>query len=292
MSTREIDLGGSEPLIAELAFDRVTLRGEPAPVIQLPRRAEPVRFSKLKRMDESPAHYLVDAEETSPMRKGTALHAYLLGQKDRVVVFDGRRDPRSEKWKEFQQEHKGKCILIQSEADVVQAMRRSVEKHARAMELLEGVQEQRIEWEFSGRRCAGTPDVFRDFSDRRRVVELKSTRSAKPRRLLAQARYSHWHAQVGWYGEGLDRALSVPPLPCTDHYLVAVESVAPFCVTTVHVSPTMIAAGARAWRFWWERLQNCEQSNHWPGYSEADEEWEDDAPDSGDAIDWEGIDAA
>ncbi len=48
----------------------------------------------------------------------------------------------------------------------------------------------------------------------------------------------------------------------------------------------MIAKGAQAWRIWWEKLENCEQSNHWPGYTEGVEEWEDEGPRSG-LSDWE-----
>ena len=298
MSTREIDLGESAPLAIDLGADRgaqlARLLTPPAPVLVLPCRkhveqSEPRRFSRLKLMDESPAHYEDGTvEETSPMRKGTALHAFLLGQKHRVVVYKGRRDPRAAAWQEFQKEHEGKCILIPSEAEPVLAMRASVEKHRRAMELLEGEQERRIEWDFGGKRCAGTPDSVRDYSAHRRVTELKSTLCAKPVRLIKRARWSHWHAQVAWYSEGLDRTMSYPQLPCEEHYVVAVESKKPFNVTTLRVTPEMITKGQKAWRAWWERLEVCEQSNHFPGYSEADIDWVDEEK-SG-LSDWEDED--
>lgn len=299
MSTREIDLGASGPLI-ELAEDAPLARVRPdtAPVIALPRRPEPVRFSRLKRMDDSALHYAQGiVEETSPMRKGTALHAFMLGQKDRVCVYrDGVRNDKAEKFQAFKKENPNKHILIPSEEAQVIGMRRSLERHARAMELLEGEQECRIEWDFSGRRCAGTPDVWRDLGDHRRVVELKATRCAKPARLIKHARWSYWHSQVSWYSDGLDRVPELPPLPCTDHYLIAVEMVEPWPVTVLHVTPGMIAAGARQWRSWWEKLRVCEEANHWPAYTEADVEWEDTDPngsDDADGLDWgDGEDVA
>ncbi len=298
MSTREIDLGESAPLaIEQRAADKgaelARILAPPAPVIALPCRkhveqAEERRFSRLRLMDESAMHYAHGfTEETSPMRKGTAVHAFLLGQKDRITVYnDGARNEKFAKYREFQAANVGKLILSPSEWEQAQAMRASVEKHPRAMELLEGEQERVIEWTFGGRKCKGTPDAVKDFADHRSVTELKATWCAKPERLKRHARFMHWHAQVAWYSEGLDRTMSYPPLPCTDHYVVAVESKAPYPVTVLHVSPEMIAKGAAAWRIWWEKLENCEQSNHWPGYVEGVEEWEDDAPGSG-LSDWE-----
>lgn len=294
MSVHEFDLGESAPLPVELSTGAQLARLlAPAPVIPLPKRkaaplTEPRRFSRLRLMDESAAHYAHGVvEETSPMRKGTATHAFLLGQKDRITVYrDGVRNKKHKKFQEFIAANPGKLILSPTEWDEAQAMRRAVEAHPQAMELLEGEQERRIEWEFGGQKCAGTPDAVRDFADYRRVTELKATWCAKPERLKRHARFMHWHAQVSWYGDGLDRTMNYPPLPCTDHYVVAVESRKPYPVTVLHVSPQLVAKGAGLWRTWWEKLENCEQSNHWPGYVEGVEEWEDEAPSSG-LSDWQ-----
>ena len=49
---------------------------------------QPLRFSRLKLMGKSAAHYVEGyGEETGPMRKGTALHAFLLGRKEKIAVM-------------------------------------------------------------------------------------------------------------------------------------------------------------------------------------------------------------
>lgn len=59
---------------------------------------EPVRFSRLKLIGQSPAHYLENhRSETGSMRKGTGTHSFLIGDPDSVVVYEGRRDERESK---------------------------------------------------------------------------------------------------------------------------------------------------------------------------------------------------
>jgi hypothetical protein len=67
---------------------------------------------------------------------------------------------------------------------------------------------------------------------------------------------------------------------------VAVESKKPYPVTVLRVSPKLIARGAQLWRMWWEKLENCEQSGHFPGYVEGVEDW-DDEEQSATLGDWE-----
>src|SRR3569832_448308 len=298
MSTREfdwndpprIDLGGDRG--AELA----RVLAPTAPVLALPRRrgppdkAEPRRFSRLRLMDESALHYAHGfVEETSPMRKGTALHAYLLGQEHRVVGFeDGKRDLRFAKYQAFLEKHPDKHVLSPGEAEQVFGMRDSIRKNPRAMALLEGQQERRMEWDFGGRKCAGTPDSVFDFPKHRRLTELKATHTTKPARLKVHGHFSHWHAQLSWYSDGLDRTMSYPRLPVEEHYVVAVAMKAPYPVTELSLTPKKIAEGAKIWRRWWEALEVCEQSDHFPAYSEADVEW--DVEEASDPIDWEDDD--
>ena len=64
---------------------------------------QPVRFSRLKLMGKSPAHYQAGVDtETGSMRKGSALHSYLLGDADRVQVYEGKRDKRVKAYAEDQ----------------------------------------------------------------------------------------------------------------------------------------------------------------------------------------------
>jgi len=254
---------------------------------------EPLRFSRLSLMRKSAAHYLHGkGDETGAMRKGSALHSYLLGQRDRVVLYEGgARNPRFKAWQEFQAANETKHILIPSEMGPVQGMRRSLEQHPRAMELLDGIQEERIEWELSGRACAGTPDVVHLLPDgRKRLVELKTSRTADPNLLRWHAKNLAYHAQLSWYATGLERTMAYAPGPVVEAYLVAVESTPPYPVTVLRVCDSMLTAGQRQWRLWFERRRVCEETNHFPGYVEGDVDWEDDGGDV--ELDWDDEEAA
>lgn len=244
-----------------------------------PTDLEPVRFSRLKLFGKSAAHYAANVGfDTSSIRKGSGTHSYLLGDQDSVVVYeDGARNPRHKKYQAFLEENEGKLILSPSEFSDVQGMRRSIQRHSRALALLDGVREERIEWEMAGRACAGTPDVVHIRPDgTKMLVELKTSQSAAPDLFRWQAKRLSYHAQLAWYGNGLEHCMTYAPGKVTEHYIVAVESVAPYPVTVIRVTDKMIDRGMRQWRVWFEQLLVCEQSGQFPGYVESDVDWDDD----------------
>jgi hypothetical protein len=234
---------------------------------------QPVRFSRLKLMGKSPAHYQagVDAE-TGSMRKGSALHSYLLGDADRVKVYEGKRDKRVKAYQAFLEEHPDAEILSPREAIDVEGMRASLHRHERAMQLLDGIREQRIEWSLGGRPCAGTPDVVHLRDGGKVLVELKTGQSSAPDLFRWQSRKLAYHAQLAWYARGLEMASIYTPGPVTEQYIVAVESSAPYPVTVFRVTDALRSAGERQCRLWLEQLLVCERTGRWPGYVDADVE--------------------
>jgi hypothetical protein len=70
--------------------------------------------------------------------------------------------------------------------------------------------------------------------------------------------------------------MAYAPGPVTQQYIVAVESSAPYPVTVIRVTDKMRNKGARQCRMWFEQLLVCERSGHFPGYVEADVDWDDD----------------
>jgi hypothetical protein len=225
------------------------------------------------------------------MRRGSAVHAYLLGGAEKVAVFrDGVRNKKSAKWIDFQIANAGKHILIPSELGAVEGMRRAVERHQRAMDLLDdGVQENRITWDIGGRPCAGTPDVVKPGKSGKRLVELKSCDTSAPDMFRWKGRRMAYHAQVAWYADGLERCLDYQPGPVTEAFVVAVESTAPFPVTVFRMTESILRAGRRQWRIWFEALRNCEQSDSFPAYAQSDVDWEDE---DGHGLVWEDDAAA
>jgi len=249
---------------------------------------EPVRFSRLKRIDISAAHYSAPFTETSPMRKGSALHAYMLGGEDKVAVFrDGIRNPKSSKWIDFQAKHQGKHILIPSELASVEGMRRSLEakENRIALDLLDdGVQENRITWTLDGRPCAGTPDVVKPKNGRKRLVELKTDQSSAPWHFLYKAEKYGYHAQVDWYSNGLEMCSQYEPGPVDEVFVVVVESTPPFPVTVFELDADILADGRRMWRPWFDTLLECEREGKFPAYVEGIQKWS--RRERGDGLDW------
>jgi hypothetical protein len=249
---------------------------------------EPLHFSQLKKLARSPAHYACPEEEdTASLLRGRATHAYMLGQKHRVVLYeDGKRDLRQEKYRDFVAAHPDSEILIPSEMADVAGMRASLERHPRAMELLEGEQERTIQWDIGGRRCEGTPDVLRLFTDRKRLVELKTDQCSAPDLFKWKARRRYfYHAQVDWYSNGCELTMSYPQLPVDEHFVIAVESKPPYPVTVFNVRESILKAGRKQWRIWFEQLRTCEASNTFPPYVQSDVDWEDEEGDF--ELDWD-----
>lgn len=233
---------------------------------------EPVRFSRLKLMGKSAAHFAEGyGAETGPMRKGSATHAYLLGGDKKVVTYTGgRRDDRIAKWREFKAEHAGMHILIPSDLEDVAGMRKSLERHRRAMQLLDGIQENRIHWTDLGRSCMGTPDVVIPKNGKTIGVELKTCQTSHPERFVWQCRKLAYHAQCAWYKRGIELCGNYQPAAVDEFYVVAVESSAPYPVTVFKLDEESLEAGAKMNRLWLEQLLVCEEHNHFPAYAESD----------------------
>ena len=221
---------------------------------------DPVRFSRLKLMSRSPAHYAAyEQEETASIEKGRALHALVLGG-PRVVCYPGAVR-RGKEYEAYAEKFSDALILNRSDYASAMGMAEAVKAHPRAMELLQGSPEVELDWSFLGRACQSHIDVVgSDY-----LTELKSTRNCHPDRFKWQARQLGYHAQLAFYDEAVRFSGSEPRA----HYIVAVESSAPFVVTTLRLTDRMLDEGRRLVRLWMERLLACEAAGAWPGYCES-----------------------
>lgn len=231
---------------------------------------DPLRFSRLKLLARSPAHYAAYVDHDSPsLRLGRATHSMLLGDPDSIAVCPPKmkRDERHKGYQEFLAENEGKEILSPKEAKDALGMRASIEQHPRAVELLEGLREQTRLWNYCGRVCRGTPDVVSS----RYLVELKTCRSSDPRRFPFEARRMFYHGQLAWYLNGLSLADGAAQIP-SECFIVAVESAQPYPVTVYRVTDELLEQGERTARLWLERLAVCEETGTWPAYAASDVE--------------------
>jgi exodeoxyribonuclease VIII len=226
----------------------------------------PVRFSALKHIQRSPAHYAAIAEsatdETISMRLGSAGHAILLEQP--IAVYTGKVR-RGKAWETFEEEHVGQVVVNQREHDEARRMVDSIMKHRDARQLIfsdDAAMEKRLEWSALGRSCAGTPDVRTG----RYVVDLKTTRCSEPSKFNRDGTWRYYHAQLAWYLDGVVASGIGKP---SEAYIVAVESTKPWPVTVLRLTDRALDQGRRLCRLWLERLLQCERANYWPGYVEG-----------------------
>lgn len=238
-------------------------------------KSVPIRFTRLKLMSQSPEHYRYAIEhqewkDTAAMRLGRLTHWLVLGSDERIIVWEGRRAGND--WKEFAAENAGKEIVTSKEMAQAQAMAQALRRNRTAMEFLIGDMEDQYNWLVQGRQCTGRVDVRGQRANGRRFVcDLKSTMCAKPGKFLKQARDFGYHAQLAWYGDGMEAAGYEA---VDDHFIVAVENKAPFCVSTFQLTPDAVEEGRRMYRAWFDELMVCEQFDRWPGYSAVVEDFD------------------
>jgi hypothetical protein len=260
--------------------------------------SSPVHWSDLRKMQESPAHYLWHMttkgargprDVTPAMRLGTLANHYVLGATAHGVAFavweGGIR--RGKAWDAFAAENEGREIVTLDEVAVAEAIKASVAAHPTATALLSsGAVEASIAWSIADRDCAGTPDVLGND----RLVEFKVTNCANPSRFLWHAIRMGWLGQLAWYADGADYAGLEPPRSL---HIVAVESKPPHVVTVFDLTEAAVEFGRRQWRALFERVVVCERTGLWPGYCATSVPL--DAPDSDDlllTIEGEEVDVA
>lgn len=251
-----IDL--SSRLAMELAAnDEDSKRIDPATV--------PLRFSTLKMFAQSPLHYWYAVQngydETLSMRIGSGAHAILFGQP--YTVWTGKvRNGKA--WDAFEADHAGELILNARELEQAQAIANSVRSHATASRLLftpGTFVEQRIDWEWQGRKFRSTPDA----ANRTTCIDLKCLRSADPDKVMWQSSKMFYHAQAALYR----RALNSTGHSIKENYLIVVENKPPHPVTVLRFTDTALEMGDRSCALWMEKLRNCEIGGVYPSYTQT-----------------------
>lgn len=233
------------------------------------RQSDPVRFSCLKQMSRSPAHYLESLKgrpDSAAMRIGRLVHIAAFGQTP--LIYDGSR--RGKAWEQFDAEHSGEDIFTAAEqqsADPIVESLLDNPAHWHAKELLtSGVAEKRLDWTWLGRACRGTPDVAGEF-----LVDLKTTRNAHPEHFKRDALWRSYHGQLAYYRQGMLLSGLQPPSEC---YIVAVETSPPYAAVVLRLTERTLEQGERLCRLWMEQLLACEASGQWPGYVQSVVDWE------------------
>ena len=232
-----------------------------------------IRFSDLKLMGKSPAHYHARmtgpaGEATRAMKIGSAAHRLVLGQGPgrAIVRFEGEAR-RGKEWAAFEAANPDADILTAPEWADAEVIASAVAASPAAQDVLRGARyEVPLDWEMCGMACTtgGIDIVGADY-----IADLKTAQTSEPGAFGRAAFGMSYHAQLAFYAEAarqngltVDRAL-----------VVAVESSAPHCVTVLRLAPELLEHGAQLCRLWLERLKACMEADEWPGYAQSPVEW-------------------
>jgi len=228
----------------------------------------PVRYSRLKNMGRSPAHYLYavthDMGDSRAMAQGRLVHAMMLGGLEAWAIYPGER--RGKAWDTFRDEHAGEEIATEKEVSVALHMAESIKRNDEAAEKLQGEHERQLSWKRAGRACTARLDVLGLGVLKpglNHITELKVTADGQPDAFKRTALKLGYPGQLAWYIEGAEAALKVG---IHHAYIVQVESKPPYVVTPMRVKANALDFGRKSNALWFERLRVCEDSGEWPGY--------------------------
>lgn len=247
-------------------------------------RPDPVNWSTLKYMAQSPKHYrhalATPREDTEALQLGRLTHAMVYepaavaerycqeprfhrGMKDdtaREKGYEGGKEAAAA----WAAENAAREIVpaeLWSRATAIAAALHA-DPVAGPM-IVGGYSEQLIRWtdERTGIECRGRVDHVNG-----RLSDLKTSRSVDSRWFAAQAVRLGYHAQVAYYADGLAAngiALAEPPA------LIVVENVAPFDAIVLEFDDATIRAGRSLYRRCLDRLAVCRESDEWPGVADG-----------------------
>ncbi len=230
-------------------------------------------ISALKVLRESPMKYkhalTAERRETASMALGTAAHqAILEPRKFNPAVFTGATR-RGKEWDAFLAAHAGDLIMKQDEVDQVHGMRNSVRSSAAAMRYLaDGQAEVTMQWTdaATGRPCRGRIDWLTRIDGQPVIVDLKTTKSAKPFMFGGQAAKLGYHLQLAYYFDGFVAITGETPAM----KIIAVENTAPFEPAVYSIPEDVILQGREEYQQLLSRLAECEETNNWPPASETE----------------------
>lgn len=245
-------------------------------------RTDPVNWSSLRAMRQSPKHYLHALK--SPREDTEAL---LLGRVTHCMVYEGDQlasryapEPRFNRTmkdetaiakgydggKEAAEQFAERCKSLGLEvvkADLFERasqMTKALLSDPEASPLLVGgYSEQLVTWTdaATGIECRGRIDHIDG-----RLSDLKTARCVEPRIFASQAVRLGYHAQLAFYADGLAAngiVLDEPPA------LIAVESEPPHDVAVFEFTAADLAAGRAVYRACLTRLAECRATDKWPG---------------------------
>lgn len=242
-------------------------------------KRETVSKSGLDQVDKSCAHYEYSienpTEETPALVFGRAFHTMILEpekvDEDIIVLPDSWLTKAecgtsiAEQKEQFLIRNRGKAILTADQMEIALAMQKSVSSHTAASFLLKretGKPEVTALWKDieTGVDCRARFDWLRDDG---LIVDLKTTRCAKPEEFLKLAYQHRYHVQAAFYMEAYRQITGQEPVGFA---FVAVEKEPPYLTCTYVSQPDFIQLGRIEYLKNLTLYAECKAKNEWPGY--------------------------
>jgi hypothetical protein len=238
--------------------------------------------SGLDQIAKSGAHYnyFIDnpTEETPALVFGRAFHTMILEPEksdSEIAVLPDEWPTKAEcgrtiadQKEEFRILNRGKAILTRDQDDMAHAMALSVEEHPAASFVLRkttGRAELTALWTdtATGVDCRARFDWLRDDG---LIVDLKTTRCAKPEIFEKLAIEHRYHVQAAFYMEAYRQVTGREPIGFA---FVAVEKEPPYCACVYLSQPSFIELGRREYLKNLVTYAECKKKDEWPGYPEV-----------------------
>lgn len=230
-------------------------------------------------ISDSPAHYKYykenGTEETAALVFGRAFHTMVLEpekSKDEVIVMPDAWQTKKEcgisieeQKEEFRFKHQHKAILTVDQLDAANGMLASIEGHAAARFILrksQGVAEPSLFWQDpeTGVDCRARFDWMLGNG---MLVDLKSTRCAKPD-VFDKLAYEHrYHVQAAFYMEAYRQVMGNEP---AGFAFIACEKDPPYLTCVYLATEDFIKLGEIDYRKDLLTYAECLRTGEWPGY--------------------------
>jgi exodeoxyribonuclease VIII len=158
----------------------------------------------------------------------------------------------------------GKQVVSMYQFELAQNISSAVLRHKTATEILSRSKKQTsLIWNDTdtGILCKGRLDMLSDVD----INDLKSTQDASPEGFSRSIDKFGYHIQGAFYSDGYAALTGNVQLP---YNIIAVETIAPFCVATYALEPDTLLIGRDIYKKALKKFKDCKQHNNWPGYSD------------------------
>lgn len=233
-----------------------------------------IRRSDLFKILESPEKFKYYLEHPEPPTKalafGSLFHAMVLEpetvERDFAVApnVDRRTKFGKDMFAKFEKDSYGKIAVAQDMVDLAVEMRDAVAKHELASKLLRGQHEVAFSWkdDITGEMVKCKVDVFREFEDKVRIVDLKSTENAETEAFTKAAINMGYDMQAAMYSKIVEQ--------CTgkrvDFIFLAVEKKPPYAINILEADGPLMVYGYDKYRKCIGDYSLCKKDGNWYGY--------------------------